>query len=133
MTPASDKSRSDELMPCPFCGGPGKLWIRRVAEDAMMAVVECEQCGASREPLEDAYAPTADAIEAWNFRTPSPSTAALVEALEPFSKEARHWCHTLPDDEPIFIGNETEALGRAEFTVGDLRRATLAAHREARS
>jgi Lar family restriction alleviation protein len=60
------------LAPCPFCGGEAKLLESRCAEDAMMAVVECSGCLAQTTVFEDAYAPTAEAIAAWNRRAPLP-------------------------------------------------------------
>lgn len=60
---------SDELKPCPFCGGEahidGTSW--RPTDGAEVAWVTCKRC--------DAYGPTLplkEAIAAWNRRTPEP-------------------------------------------------------------
>jgi Lar family restriction alleviation protein len=56
--------RTDELKPCPFCGGEGKIdgtsWTTRDGKE--QAWVTCKKCGA--------YGPSStDAIAAWNRRT----------------------------------------------------------------
>lgn len=56
---------SESLKPCK-CGGKAKLFRGRVAEDSMEAFVECAKCGATTDRFEDAYAPTLEAIDAWN-------------------------------------------------------------------
>lgn len=60
---------ADQLLPCPFCGGAPKLRTHRSGEDSMECYVECPTCEARTTYYEDAYAPTADAIDAWNRRT----------------------------------------------------------------
>lgn len=57
------------LKPCPFCGGKAKLCTGRAAEDAEFAQVICTSCRVQTDYFEDAYAPTADAIAAWNRRS----------------------------------------------------------------
>lgn len=58
------------LKPCPFCGGKPKADCDRLEEDVMAAWVECTQCEASTcRFFEDAYAPHAQAADAWNRRT----------------------------------------------------------------
>ncbi|MBV5269004.1 MAG: Lar family restriction alleviation protein [Afipia sp.] len=59
-----------DLLPCPFCGGCGKMKVHRIAEDAEAAFVQCDSCFASTDHFEDAYAPTADAADRWNTRSP---------------------------------------------------------------
>jgi len=56
------------LKPCPFCGGKAKLCTGRAAEDAEFAQVICTDCRVQIDYFEDAYAPTADAVAAWNRR-----------------------------------------------------------------
>jgi Lar family restriction alleviation protein len=56
------------LGPCPFCGGKPIYHAHRIAEDAMVAFVSCSKCGCQTEQFEDAYAPEAEAITAWNTR-----------------------------------------------------------------
>lgn len=62
-----------DLLPCPFCGGTPKLRTHRTGEDSEDAFVECPSCEVRTTYYEDAYAPTADAIAAWNRRAPSPT------------------------------------------------------------
>jgi len=63
-----------DLLPCPFCGGEPKLRTHRSGEDSMEAYVECPTCEVRTTYYEDSYAPVADAVGAWNRRTPSPQT-----------------------------------------------------------
>lgn len=63
-----------DLLPCPFCGGEPKARQYRVAEDAMGCTITCQSCFAASAEYEDAYAPIADAISAWNRRDFSPAT-----------------------------------------------------------
>jgi len=86
MTTAADLA--DALEPCPFCGKPAKLNISRCAEDEMMAVVECTGCHAATAVFEDAYAPTAEAITAWNTRTLPHHGGELAREFERFAKAA---------------------------------------------
>lgn len=65
---------TDNILPCPFCGGAPKLRMHRTGEDSMEAYVECPKCEVRTTYYEDAYAPTADAIGAWNRRATPPQT-----------------------------------------------------------
>lgn len=62
---------SEELKLCPFCGGEAKLFAGRCAEDAEQAFVRCKNCLVQTDILEDAYAPSREAIAAWNTRAPT--------------------------------------------------------------
>lgn len=68
---------TDNLAPCPFCGGEPKLRTHRSGEDSMECYVECLRCEVRTTYYEDAYAPIDDATGAWNRRTPPPSTHVL--------------------------------------------------------
>lgn len=74
------------LKPCPFCGSEATLFTARISEDWMWAKVTCNQCAIETHEFEDAYAPVAEAIAAWNTR-PSDARihaddAGLVAGLE---------------------------------------------------
>lgn len=74
---------ADELKPCPFCGGNAETrnskWVGRDHWG-----VACTGCG---DPWFDCRADTeAEAITAWNTRTPEPAAAPGDEALERFSE-----------------------------------------------
>lgn len=56
------------LKPCPFCGGVAEGHSQRASEDSEIAWVECTYCEARTCMFEDAYAPHAQAIDAWNRR-----------------------------------------------------------------
>jgi len=73
---------ASELKPCPFCGGAAKLLTYRICEDAMGASVKCTSCQVSTTEFEDAYAPTADAIAAWNTRPAPAATDTGLETVE---------------------------------------------------
>lgn len=65
---------SNELEPCPFCGGDGDFC------ETSVWWVRCDVCGADAEHHE-----TVDgAVSNWNRRAPSAREAKLVEALKPF-------------------------------------------------
>lgn len=89
----------ERLKPCPFCCGEGKYISYRVAEDAMGCHVECTSCFAKTDVYEDAYAPHADAIAAWNRRPfGAADLLAQAEARERELVEAlKHIAKTWPD------------------------------------
>lgn len=67
----------ENLLPCPFCGGKGKvICIGELHMTGMFYVVKCEQCGARAKMFDMPIfiASTADdsakikAIKAWNER-----------------------------------------------------------------
>ncbi len=67
---------SEELKPCPFCGGTGRVEESQAGfGDYFMA--DCSECEAI---LARNHNNKADAIAAWN--TSTPSVEGLVEALE---------------------------------------------------
>lgn len=74
-------SSTSELLACPFCGGKPRLQTQRCAEDAEVAFVTCESCFASTDHFEDAYAPTADAIDRWNTRAATPKAGVDREVV----------------------------------------------------
>lgn len=89
---------SDELLPCPFCGGePNPTHDDYVHDDLRpMPVVECKSCSAWVR------------AEDWNRRavTAPPATDALVEALEEFSGLLQLAADALSD---LYSGTRIEA------------------------
>jgi Lar family restriction alleviation protein len=74
-----------KLKPCPFCGGEARTrTTRKMNRGGTRYYVECKHCYASSNPWYDLGATDtkAEAITAWNTRTPDPTHDALVEALE---------------------------------------------------
>ena len=63
-------SATEELKPCPFCGGEAEI----VGDDYMEWIAECVECCASSMT----YATEAEAVEAWNTRTPEQAIAATL-------------------------------------------------------
>ena len=55
---------TDELKPCPFCGGEG-VEILDYRERGWLYAIECLDCNASTGPQREKL----DAIDAWNRRT----------------------------------------------------------------
>lgn len=61
------KTEETNLLPCPFCGG--EAVVTRDNEDGNNgSKVECVKCWISTEEYQTKY--EADAIKAWNTRTP---------------------------------------------------------------
>lgn len=61
----------EELKPCPFCGGKGKIIHTKSGFDGRgMSAVICEICGAKSEnyPISFNYSSDEKAIGAWNRR-----------------------------------------------------------------
>ncbi|WWT40049.1 hypothetical protein [Nostoc phage Nsp-JY10] len=97
---------TDNLAPCPFCGGEPKLRTHRSGEDSMECYVECPSCEVRTTYYEDAYAPVADATGAWNRRTPPPSSH-LVGAIAAFEASYPELYWTIAkgrvrSDEPLY-------------------------------
>lgn len=76
-----------QLKACPFCGGKASLFEREFTDheaDYGNAYVWCETCLAENPYCQNA----AEAIAAWNTRTPDGVIAELVEAVRRY-REAR--------------------------------------------
>jgi Lar family restriction alleviation protein len=83
---------SDELKPCPFCGGKPKIHKKELDERFAYAnevTVQCSSCGCSRSAVGDTSKPGyADnsstekrAIEKWNRRTADTSVAPVSSPI----------------------------------------------------
>jgi len=85
---------SDELVPCPFCGGRAAAG-RTYNDETTLFKVQCMSCPAAMKGYDQSIA---DAIDAWNARVPAqgaPDHGALEafrEVLEAFADE-RNWRH----------------------------------------
>lgn len=65
-----------DLLPCPFCGGAGGVWITGSKAKYNFAAVTCEEC----DGRTNYYETEAKAIAAWNRRaTPETSRASLEQ------------------------------------------------------
>jgi hypothetical protein len=94
---------TDELKPCPFCGGAAEL--RSWDWPYVRYQVRCsKKCNGGRKAVE------ADAIAAWNTRQPNP--AVLVEALKTANAWLERWADHVGncDDAPCTCG-----LTRAQY------------------
>lgn len=99
------------LEPCPFCGGKPIYHAHRIAEDAMAAFVSCSKCGCQTEYFEDAYAPRAQAITAWNARaalSAMPSGDEVREVL----REVRHRLPDRYNDDAALIARVDDLLAK---------------------
>lgn len=79
---------SDELLPCPFCGGEANAYV-----SAGDAVVECVDCGAelSQGVDDENYHDTSAIIERWNLRSSIPGGVGVkVKALDWGERRAIH-------------------------------------------
>lgn len=94
---------SDDLKPCPFCGGEAsgdgfqKLRTphKETRWDDGSEITEayfcnCIKCGASNIVCSIRYRTKAEAIAAWNRRAAQPEMSALVEALRKISEEVSY-------------------------------------------
>ena len=55
---------SEQLKPCPFCGGPAEIWPRQILQESYHS--ECEDCGATGHS--HVGCTVEEAIAAWNQR-----------------------------------------------------------------
>lgn len=106
------------LEPCPFCGGKPIYHAHRIAEDAMAAFVSCSKCGCQTEYFEDAYAPRAQAITAWNTR-------AALSAMPSGNEVREAWNNFLPRNLCLTNANVSDdTVVPLECTMGELRQIT---------
>lgn len=103
------------LKPCPFCGEKANYQAHQIAEDAVVAFVHCVGCGVQTEHFEDAYAPRAQAIAAWNQRADAQvepvaaqDVAALVSGLtEAMDRVMPIRVHDGPDYAEVYFADGT--------------------------
>lgn len=129
------------LLPCPHCSGKAELHTHQIAEDVVEAFVMCSACFATTDNFEDAYAPTGEAIAAWNRRS-SPSQVApanpaqvtdadaiVANLYAAEAENARLRALPLKDEvERVLIWYENNGAGcRLIHSGGDAHRAALAA------
>ena len=89
---------NNELLPCPFCGGAGFIQCEdhRMQSRPPIYIGECDRCGMS---LGDWHKSEADAIAAWNRRTPRPAWEETVLAAARAYREAcQAWGKLTTDD-----------------------------------
>lgn len=70
---------TQELKACPFCGGGAESYLENSCDCCAQTsgVAYCQHCGAEQSH----FRTEAEAIAAWNTRTPDSVIAELVEAL----------------------------------------------------
>ena len=77
---------SDDLKPCPFCGGKAEA-INYIIEGA----VRCTDCGVSVARRHDAQGDTGydEAIAAWNTRTKTKAEQAFDQQIADYVKRGK--------------------------------------------
>lgn len=107
-------SETNEMKPCPFCGGED---LKVYSLHGAGAWVACRGCGLE-SPTETGVT-HAQAIEYWNTRLAAEPAAGVIEALDRFAKRA--------DDLPATARDDT----MVHFRLRDCRaaRAALSKHR----
>ena len=110
---------SQDLKPCPFCGGPAELWQ---ALDGRPAWVAC--LGRCSVLVTRDHTTTEDAIAAWNRRADIHDTAlaaakaeGIREGMLKAAAECQNWLDTFGEIEINF----TQAREYACDAVSDLR------------
>lgn len=68
---------SEDLKPCPFCGGEGEAVCLRICEDTVASWVRCLSCGARTDEIEAAYSDLPSAKATWNTRALSLPTPTI--------------------------------------------------------
>jgi hypothetical protein len=91
----TDAAASDQLLPCPFCGGKAAFrWCGGIL------LAECTACGTSKgDTGGDGDAEIkASAAAAWNARAPAPDLSVTLDARTRGIKAiATHWREFGPD------------------------------------
>lgn len=72
---------SNELKPCPFCGGKAALHMSWMGDGHRYSAVECVECGATTPGN---YSEVGDqSVWDWNVRTPEQAIAATLGGVNP--------------------------------------------------
>lgn len=108
MSPAM--SDTPELLPCPLCGGPSELWRAHPENPKLPAWVACmDKCVVL---ISHHYEADAEAIAAWNRRSPSAAYAAGAAKMRERALKA---IPAVEDDEMRFLYDDISALPLPPF------------------
>ena len=76
---------SEELKPCPFCGGEARYNRKQISQGCVLVGYDCEQCGAAAPvftgPVAIEKSMKISAAKAWNRRTQQPNELLTVDEL----------------------------------------------------
>lgn len=79
----TEKSATDELKPCPFCGGEAEIVTLDIWDKNAPVGVGCSMCPVILAEYSDykRFATEADAIEAWNTRAELGGTCKMAKRM----------------------------------------------------
>lgn len=105
---------SDELKPCPFCGGEAWMGVRPGMPNGYYVKCANEDCGGSAEPPYTANWSSVEATEHWNRRAADDMQKRLLPALTGLPDAiADHCCGRCPSFKRCFASEFKPECGIA--------------------